>query len=204
MYNFNYPQAAAFNEQVRPRVTALLKDMAERTLVGKNTRNGMLQGDNAHQDEMQRIFVPFYRVLVSYGDNVKTVYINNDGRYCVHNGGFVDPARQAEIEAQKSAIDAVKPASKAIWTALLVASIVLSAILLIACKGGLKALALLPVAGIVFALIKKSSINKDYEARRSAEIAKLNQIKAPFEDAKEEFYNNQRALGGIYESIVRS
>ncbi len=200
MNKFNYPQATAFENDVKPRAEALLKANAENSIRNQNTRNGHISS-NVRIDTVQRVYLTLYRITVQYGEKLMTVWLDYKGRYSRYDQTFVDPMRKSQIDAQNAVINSIKPKGKGLWIALIIVSVIL--ILICLClNGALKLLALLPVAGIVFPIIKMVNNNKDYNAKISAEREKLEEILKPFTMATRAFIEKQVALNGIYQSVT--
>lgn len=197
--SFNYPKAAAFENDVKPQANAVLKNMAEGLLNGRNWRNGNITS-NIHQDDLQRVYLALYRLTLKYGDETVTVWIDYKGRYAVADKPIVDPEREALISGQRKAIGDVKPKGKGGWIALAVVCAVLMPVCLLL-TGAEKLLALIPLAGLIFAIFKMASGAKGYKAKLKAEQSKLQALLVPFERAKEDFAKKKVAFKGIYSSL---
>ena len=105
-YDYNLPQAASFNEYVRPHMEELLEKKARESLKGRDTKNlSMGGGCRIDKDEIVRVFLGLYRVVFRYGEKEYPVWVTGDGEDAFHEGMPEDTQRDNILEGKKQSME---------------------------------------------------------------------------------------------------
>lgn len=191
---YNLPQAAAFNEYVKPYVEKLLEKKAEDSLNGKTYRNISMGGSNVQKDEVIRIFLGFYHIVYEYNNKEYSVYVTGDGKNYVYDDVPTDPERAKILEGmeekKKNASNSVK--SHHGW---FIAGMIAFIALGIFVSGWLMIFAL-PC------LICYCVFNSKYKKKLNTVLDPINKeiadFKAQPDVVKQQFIQSGRPLNGIY------
>jgi hypothetical protein len=103
--DYNLPQAASFNEYIKPYMETLLKKQAEEALKGKETRGLSMGGSRIDKDEPVRVFLGLYRVVFKYDGKEYSMWARGDGEKIFYNEL---PTERQEVLAEKEKILAEK------------------------------------------------------------------------------------------------
>ena len=104
-FGFDFPQPAAFNEYVTPRMKEMLLSSAEDILSRKDYQNLELGGFNIQKNEVLRLLLGIYQVSIKYNNNIYMLYVNGDGSnyYWNWNSHPIDKTREQIYQEKKSA-----------------------------------------------------------------------------------------------------
>jgi hypothetical protein len=213
-YDYNLPQAASFNEYIKPHVEALLHEQAEQSLEDKTARNlSMSGGSRIDKDEIVRVFLGLYRVVFKYGSKEYSVWITGDGEKTFIEELPVDRERQKALDeakqAQEKSIAALTVPKTGLLTFGLVVCIIVGGIFTLNMffgGSGTSFLIALPfLAGAISCGTARSKKRKSYstqqteiETKYQKEVA---EIEAQAVNVVQQFKQQKKALRGIYEEV---
>lgn len=193
---YNLPQAAAFNEYVKPSVEKVLEEKAKESLNGKTYRNISMGGCNVQKDEVIRVFLGFYHIVYEYNNKRYSVYVTGDGQKYVYDDVPTDPERErilAEMEAKKETARKSVKGFHGWFIPAMIVSFILGL--------GFDAFALgiiLAVGFLVCFIVFKSKYNKKLNTVLDPINKEIEDFKAQPEMVKQQFIQSGRALNGIY------
>jgi len=204
-YDFNMPQAAAFNEYVRPVMEYLLELEAQRALDGKDYQNlTMGGGSRIDKDEIVRIYLGLYRVVFKYGGEEYSLWLSGDGKDFRTDGMPVDHQRDAQLNAKRQAMESevasVPVPSTGKFTGgfwgCIGGGLLLGAIIH-------PILILLGIGGAVYFKIAKSKMMAPYHSKcteiRGRHQAGIDEFEAQASRALQQFRDRRQPLRGVYE-----
>ncbi|MDR2447814.1 MAG: hypothetical protein LBD58_11115 [Treponema sp.] len=212
-YDYNLPQAASFNEYIKPYVETLLKKEAEKSLKDRTIRDLSMGGSRIDKDEVVRVFLGLYRVVFKYDGKEYSVWITGDGEKTFIEELPVDRERKKALDdakqAQEKSMAALTVPKTGCLTFGLVVCIIFSAIFTITMFGGgggtpfLVALPFLVGAIICGSFRSKkknaySTQQAEIEAKYKKDVA---EIESQAANVVQQFKHQKKALRGIYEEV---
>jgi hypothetical protein len=192
-YDFNLPQAAAFNEYAKPYMDELLRRNAIKSLSGKNYRSLTMGGSNIQKDDVIRVFLGLYRIIYKYGDYAYSLWVTGDGERFLEAGQPLDQQRQQHIAQMQQAMASV-PSNKNAKLGCLFWGSIIAAIPTIGIS-----LILTLILGITSSKNKKQNAANDMQ--RGQIQWDINNFNGELEAVKQQFIGQKKALRGIYESV---
>jgi len=199
-YDYNLPQAAAFNEHIKPYVEELLKEKTLKALQGKEYRNlSMGGGSRIDKDEIVRVFLGLYRIVLIYGGKEYTMWAIGDGKKIINSGMPVDLERQKILEekqqAKKRAIENITAPKTGLFTFLGIVCIPLA----------LVTFGVSLIGTIVF-FILRSQKRKTFGTKRAEVEAQfqreIDSFTAQAQEVLEQFKRQKKGMRGIYRAEV--
>ena len=193
-HNFNLPQAAAFNEYLKPHMEELLEKKVKDSLKGRDFRDLTMGGSNIQKDEVVRVFLGLYHVIYKYDGREYSVWMTGDGSNALSEGLPVDVHRKNVIDERRQRIASIPDGGNGpgmLW-------IILSAIAGIFTVG----LAwILTIVLIVFKVIA-SNKRKALDGQRDQAKRELSEFEAQASDTGKKFKSQRKALRGIYGEVT--
>ena len=107
-FDYNMPQASAFNQLVRPEIENRLKQKAYDQLAGKRVRDLTIGSSSVQKDEIVRIFLGIYHIVYVYADKEYSLYISSTGKRSFYTEVPLDPKRVQFLSEKTAAIKALK------------------------------------------------------------------------------------------------
>jgi hypothetical protein len=197
-YDYNLPQAASFNETVKPYVEKVLERKAEKALAGKNYRDlTMGGGSRIDKDEIVRVFLGLYRIVFKYEGKEYAVWVTGDGENGINEGMPVDLERQkilAEKQKAKEQALANITAPKTGWLTFGMWVCILACWLVIPIIGAI-------IFGVLRHKKKKGFSTKKAEVEASFQ-REIDRFTAQSKDVLAQFKNQKKGMHGIYEAEV--
>jgi hypothetical protein len=199
-YDYNLPQAAAFNENVKPYIEKLLEKQAQKSLEGKKYRDLTIGGGSRiDKDEIVRVFLGLYRVVFKYGGKEYAIWITGDGGKVFSEGikPPVDSDRQKALaEKQKAKDDAV-----ANITAPKTLGLTIGMVLCI-----LTSWLIIPIIGAIIFGVLRHKKKKEFSTKK-AEVElpfqkEIDDFVAQPKEILEQFKKQKKGMHGIYEAEV--
>lgn len=196
-FDYNMPQASAFNQLVRPEIENRLKQKAYDQLAGKRVRDLTIGSSSVQKDEIVRIFLGIYHIVYVYADKEYSLYISSTGKRSFYTEVPLDPKRVQFLREKTAAIKALK---KPEMNALKIAAIVVLILAALQFVGNSRSfiVGILCAAGagaIIYLHNKKSA---EYKAAYGALKHELDAFNAQADEAVKHFAQKDRALKGIY------
>ena len=196
-FDYNMPQASAFNQLVRPEIENRLKQKAYDQLAGKRVRDLTIGSSSVQKDEIVRIFLGIYHIVYVYADKEYSLYISSTGKRSFYTEVPLAPKRVQFLREKTAAIKALE---KPKMNALKIAAIVVLILAALQFVGNSKSfiIGILCAAGagaIIYLHNKKSA---EYKAAYGALKHELDTFNAQAEEAVKHFAQKDRALKGIY------
>jgi hypothetical protein len=212
--DYNLPQAASFNEYIKPYVETLLREQAKKSMEGKEARNfSMSGGSRIDKDEIVRVFLGLYRVVFKYGGKEYSVWMTGDGKKTFIEELPVDMERQKAIDEakqakEKSTAALVAPKTGGLTFGLVVCIIVtvILTLSMLGGGGGIAFLLALPfLAGAIACGVFRSKKKNAYSTQQTEIEAKYKkdvaEIEAQAVNVVQQFKQQKKALRGIYEEV---
>ena len=208
--SFDLPHLSAFNEYLRPQMEKHLKKKAEDLLEGKKYQKLVLGGNSTQTDDMVRVFLGVYRVVLMYEGNEYALLFTGDGVKTLCENLPIDEKRN--IDYYKKIVE-LKLTNKPCKVLMFFANIILgflvyqSIIAVFASSlrndtsyhGILLFIILSSVLFLINILYVKKK--KAYEAKRNKTENEINTLENKMLDAKNDFINKKIALKGIYKGV---
>ena len=193
-HNFNLPQAAAFNEYLKPHMEELLEKKAKDSLKGRDFRDLTMGGSNIQKDEVVRVFLGLYRVVFRYDGHEYSVWMTGDGSKALSDGVPVDTRRKNIIDEKRQQISSIPYGGNGpgmLW-------IILSAI------AGLFTMGITWIVMILLIVWKVIASNKrkELDGQRTQAQRELSAFEAQASDAGKKFKSQRKALRGIYQDVT--
>jgi len=207
-HDYNYPQTASFNEYAKSHVEELLAVNAKNALKSKDVRDFTLGGSRIDKDEVVRVFLGLYRVVLKYGDKEYSMWVTGDGEEAITDGMPEDAKQKAAIDEKKQAmeqaVESIPVPTTGKFTAGFWGSIVLG-IVLAAVGIGVAGVILGIIGAIVFKVLKSKMMNP-YNEKCTEVRAKfqkeIDELEAATKNAVEQFKSQKKPLRGIYQQEV--
>jgi hypothetical protein len=206
-YDYNLPQAAAFNEYVKPYMASVLQKRSQEALKGKQTRNLSMNGDPniKREGDITRVFLGLYRLVFKYRDKEYSIWVTGDGARAYHEGMPIDQSRAEALSRKHQAFEAAKSAvplpKTGLWSFLIALSIIGGLILAF---GVWFPLILIGIAGWIVSGIKRKNVKKPYDNRIREITDNYNKDVAAFnaevQNAIARFKSAKQPLRGVYEN----
>ena len=205
-YDYNFPQAASFNEYIKPYMDMLIEKEAKRSLAGKKTSQLSMGGSRIDKDEIVRVFLGLYRIVFKYGDKEYSVWSTGDGEKAFHEGMPEDENREKELAQKQQAKESIPKAKTEGLMFGMIMSLACGILAFLFKKDfgeipvyGFMGLCAIAIVIIIMRLDKKDKVYGEQQRLAEDEI---NAFKAQAPDVVQQFKTQKKALRGIYEECT--
>jgi len=207
-YEYNLPQAAAFNEYVKPYMEKLLEKQARKILDGQDYRNFVMGGGNRiDKDEIVRVFLGFYHIVFKYGDKEYSIWVTGNGEKVINGGVPVDTHQQEAVRTKKQAMErevsSIPVPNTSSFMLKLGVSIIGGIILGLVFHW---AFLIFGFAGAAYFWMQKNKLMNPYNAQCAAIRAKyqneINALESRWKNVVQQFKERKKGIRGIYEAEV--
>jgi len=220
--DYDLPQLAVFNEQIKPVVDKQLEKEGKKSLEGTEfegyiprggqygvsyTRDFKLSGSRI-QKEVTRVFLGLYHIVYKYGNQEYSIWVSGDGKKVINEGLPVDPQRDITIEEKRKTLNAVPANNTGKFITGLVLSIIAAGIsIFIAINGTMGAwvafgifVGLSVLFGFLIPSAKRKGKSRDEDRAKAKK--ELEDFEALLPAAVQKFKDQKKPLRGIYEKLT--
>jgi hypothetical protein len=221
-YDYNLPQATAFNDYVTPYMEKLLKEIALKSLKGKKYRDlTVAGGSRIDKDEITRVFLGLYRIVLKYNGKEYAIWVTGDGEKVISEGMPIDTERQKTLEEKQKAMEqalanVAAPATGGLnfgkWVCLIIGAFIVFVGITQGTAGYSETGLIFAFVGLIF--IAGGIVLSVFRSKRKKEFSeKRSEIGAPFQkdidsfaaqakNVLDQFKAQKKGMRGIYEAEV--
>jgi|GEM_PF-756448 len=212
-HEFNFPQNASFNEYVQPYIEHLLEKNATKAMEGRTMRNFSLAGSRIEKDEIIRIFLGFYCIVLRYEGVEYGIWMTGDGED-IYNTEMPVDARLREATDVKNMEQKIAkipaPDSNTLTAGAILGGIMAALGFGILYNGGGSVIGILTIlVGLVIgaaSLFLRNKIVKPYKERCNNIRSKFNknshEMNSLWQTIVNRFLEQKKPLRGVFESKV--